>query len=99
MKYEAKVGFVVILGLALLMGVISFLGVFKFSSDNYTVDVIFKRAGGLKPDDIVQFVGVPVGKVEKVAVEGSSVRVKITMKNDIKIPKGSSFLLGYNSIS
>lgn len=94
MKYEAKVGFVVILGLALLMGVISFLGVFKFSSDNYTVDVIFKRAGGLKPDDIVQFVGVPVGKVEKVAVEGSNVRVKITMKNDIKIPKGSSFLLG-----
>ena len=94
MKYETKVGFIVIVGVALLMVVISFLGVFKFTSDSYTFDVVFKRAGGLKPDNPVQFVGVPVGKVEKIVVEGSSVRVTVSIKNDVKIPEGSLFLLG-----
>lgn len=98
MKYEAKVGFVVIVGLVLLMGVISFLGMFKFSSDSYTFDVIFKRAAGLRPDNAVQFVGVPVGKIEKIAVEGSSVKVTVSIKNDVKIPEGSSFLLGSSGV-
>lgn len=98
MNNETKVGIVVLTGLLVLMGIVTFLGLFKFSSDTYDIYIIFKRTTGLKPGDIVNFVGVPVGQVDKIEVHGNSVRVAASIKDEIKIPEGSLFLLGSEGV-
>lgn len=98
MKQETKVGFIVIAGIIVLMVGISFLGAFRFTSDGYKLEIIFKRVGGLSAGNSIQFVGVPVGKVEKVEVFGNSVKVTVSIKDEVKIPKGSTFLLGSSGV-
>ncbi len=94
MKNETKVGLFVIFGLAALMAVVSFLGFIRLSFDSYDLYIKFQRASGLKPGNIVNFVGVPVGQVEEIKVAGNNVIVTAKIKNSIKIPEGSMFLLG-----
>lgn len=98
MSNETKVGMVVLTGLLVLMGIVTFLGLFKFSSDTYDLYIRFKRTTGLKPGDIVNFVGVPVGQVDKIEVHGNSVRVTASIKDEIKIPEDSLFLLGSEGV-
>ncbi len=94
MNNETKVGAVVLAGIALLMGIVSFLGVFSLASDSYGLFVRYPRASGLKPGNPVNYVGVPVGKVEKMEVYGNAVRIQVSIKNSLKIPVGSQFYLG-----
>ncbi|MDR2006132.1 MAG: MlaD family protein [Acidaminococcales bacterium] len=98
MNNETKVGMVVIAGLAILMGIITFLGFFRFSADSYLIAIRFQRAGGLKPGNIVHFVGVPVGQVDEIKVDGNDVIVSASIKNGVKIPAGSSFWLGSEGV-
>ena len=98
MSNETKVGMVVIVGLAVLMGIVSFLGMFTFSADTYDIFIRFKRTTGLKPGDIVNYVGVPVGQVNKIEVAGNSVRVVARIKENIKIPENSVYMLGSEGV-
>lgn len=98
MSNETKVGMVVIVGLAVLMGIVSFLGMFTFSADTYDLFIRFKRTTGLKPGDIVHYVGVPVGQVSKIEVAGNSVRVAVNIKDEIKIPENSLYILGSEGV-
>ena len=98
MKNETKVGIVVLVGIALLMGMVSFLGLFSFQNDEYQVIVSLERSGGLRKGDNVHFLGVPVGKVKNIEVVDKRVHVKTAIKNDVKIPEGSLFMLGIDGM-
>ena len=45
---EAKVGLFTLIGLGLLVVVISFLGIFSFTSNGYNLNVEFEQVKGLK---------------------------------------------------
>ncbi len=94
MNNETKVGALVLAGIVLLMGIVTFLGVFSLSTNSYDLTIKYSRASGLKKGNIVNYVGVPVGKVEKLEVFGNSVKVIVSIKKELKIPVGSNFLLG-----
>lgn len=98
MSNETRVGMVVLIGLIMLMGIVSFLGMFKFNSNDYDIYIKFKRTTGLKPGDIVNFVGVPVGQVNRIEVDGLNVRVAVSIRDSIKIPEDSLFLLGSEGV-
>ena len=52
-------------------------------TNDYHAD--FANAAGLKTGDDVRVLGIPVGKVEGIAVEGGHVRVDFTVKDSIKL--------------
>ncbi|WP_020111026.1 MCE family protein [Rhodococcus sp. 114MFTsu3.1] len=60
--------------------------VFHGSGDNTTVTADFAYINGIYPGSPVQVLGVPVGTVDAVAPQGTSVRVTMTVAGDVDIP-------------
>jgi len=67
---EVKVGFFVLVSLALLAGLFFHLDLFRMES-RYPIRVIFNDAGGLEVGAQVQLAGVPVGSVDSVHIRKS----------------------------
>jgi phospholipid/cholesterol/gamma-HCH transport system substrate-binding protein len=63
---------------------------FHLGAQPYTVSVVLPRAGGLYPEADVTYRGVPVGKVAKLQLSTSEVRVELQIKHGVHIPVGSS---------
>ena len=90
MSVEAKVGAFTVGGLMLLGGATAGLGDFSFGeSDDYTLYAGFTQVVGLMPQSDVRLSGVLVGKVTKIANEGTGVTVTMQVEPDVKIPKQS----------
>jgi len=95
---EIKVGAITLGGLIIFLFVISFLGVLNFAGRGYTLNVLYDEVNGLKIGNEVRYAGVPIGKVEDIAVDGSKVNtvLKINAKNHI--PLGSKFSIGMDGV-
>ena len=90
MSVEAKVGAFTVGGLMLLGGATAGLGNFHFgASDDYTLYAGFKQVVGLQEQSDVRLSGVLVGKVTKIANDGTGVTVTMSVKPDVQIPKQS----------
>ena len=84
MSVEAKVGAFTIGGLMLLGGATAGLGDFHFGSDGEKIVYAgFKQVVGLQPQSDVRLSGVLVGKVTKIANEGTGVTVTLQIDPDI----------------
>ena len=68
---EIKVGAITLGGLIIFLFVISFLGVLNFAGRGYTLNVLYDEVNGLKIGNEVRYAGVPISKVEDIAVDGS----------------------------
>lgn len=60
-----------------------------FVGNTYRVDVIFARATALFPDSRVKVMGADVGKVQKIEVEGSQLRVTLAIEDGVPIPSSA----------
>ena len=99
MSAEAKVGAFTLGGAALLIAVVVFFGGLRFSgSHDYTLYAGFGRAIGLNPEAQVLLAGVPVGRVEDIASDGTGVTVSMVIQNGVKIPRGSSVTIAQPGI-
>ncbi len=78
--------------------IITFLGVFKFSTGNYTINIMYDNVGGLNKGALVRYAGVNVGKVAEVSVENHRVKVVADISEDVKIPVGATFAIGSDGV-
>ena len=99
MSVEAKVGAFTVGGLMLLGGATAGLGDFNFGSNNdYTLYAGFKQVVGLQPQSDVRLSGVLVGKVTKIANEGTGVTVTMDIKPEVQIPKQSRISIASSGV-
>ena len=99
MSVEAKVGAFTVGGLMLLGGATVGLGDFHFGGSNdYTLYAGFKQVVGLQPQSDVRLSGVLVGKVTKIANEGTGVTVTMEVHDDAKIPKQSKVSIASSGV-
>ncbi|MBI4846759.1 MAG: MCE family protein [Candidatus Omnitrophica bacterium] len=93
---EFKVGFFVIIAIAILSMIVFQIGGFNiFNANMYKLNVIFDFVNGIAKDAPVHVAGVDVGKVEDVEIfynsqeKKTQVRLHLMLKNDVRIPKDS----------
>ncbi len=99
MSVEAKVGAFTVGGLMLLGGATTGLGNFNFGpSSDYTLYAGFKQVAGVQPQTDVRLSGVLVGKVTKIANEGTGVTVTMGINPDVKIPKQSRVAISSSGV-
>ena len=99
MSVEAKVGAFTVGGLMLLGGATAGLGDFHFgSSDDLILYAGFKQVVGLMPQSDVRLSGVLIGKVTKIANEGTGVTVTMEVEPDVKIPKQSKVSIASSGV-
>ncbi|MBR4152979.1 MAG: MCE family protein [Selenomonadaceae bacterium] len=99
MSIEAKVGAFTVGGLMLLGGATAGLGNFDFGSkDDYIVYAGFSQVVGLMPQSDVRLSGVLVGKVVKIANEGTGVTVTMEIDSEVKIPKESKISIASSGV-
>ena len=99
MSVEAKVGAFTVGGLMLLGGATAGLGNFHFGSDDGLILYAgFKQVVGLQQQSDVRLSGVLVGKVTKIANEGTGVTVTMQINPDTKIPKQSKVSISSSGV-
>ena len=99
MSVEARVGAFTVGGLMLLGGATAGLGDFHFGgSDDYTLYAGFKQVVGLQQQSDVRLSGVLIGKVTKIANEGTGVTVTMEVESDVKIPKQSKVSIASSGV-
>jgi len=75
------------------------LGNFHFGpSNDYTLYAGFKQVVGLQPQSDVRLSGVLVGKVTKIANEGTGVTVTMDINQDVQIPKQSKVSIASSGV-
>ena len=88
---EAKVGFVTIVGVLLFTYVIITLAHAEiFGKPGFEVHTVFRDANGLQAGNSVRYVGVNVGKVEKVTPLRDGVDIVLRLEEGTEIPKDST---------
>ena len=95
---EAKVGLFTLTGLGLLLVVISFLGIFSFTSNGYNLNVEFEQIKGLKPDNVVRYAGVDIGQVQDISFVEGKVNVLLKINKKYQIPQGANFTIGSDGL-
>ena len=99
MSVEAKVGAFTVGGLMLLGGATAGLGNFHFGgSDDLILYAGFSQVVGLMPQSDVRLSGVLVGKVIKIANEGTGVTVTMSVDPEVKIPKQSKVSIASSGV-
>lgn len=95
MQGAAKVGFLVVVFVALLYGGYAILGKALSKADTTTYFAEFADAGGVTDGTSVTMAGVNIGTVKSVAL-ASSTRARLTLdiKDSIRIPRGSVAKIG-----
>jgi phospholipid/cholesterol/gamma-HCH transport system substrate-binding protein len=91
---EAKVGFFVIIAIALLGFMAVKLNKFSFlKDDGYPLYVYFDSASGLAKDVQVEIAGVQVGRVGAIALENGQAKVTLHIDSNVKLTKDVSALI------
>jgi phospholipid/cholesterol/gamma-HCH transport system substrate-binding protein len=86
-KTYIKVGITVIIAVFILLYGIAFLKEIKLDVSENDLVVYFDNVNGLKEGDPVSVNGVAKGKVEKISLEGDSVRIDFTLSKDVTLKK------------
>ncbi len=95
-KLELKVGIFVLLGLAILIIFVLYIGDLKTWGSGYKINIVYNFINGVKIGAPVRFAGVDVGEVKAIGLSFSPVeqKTKVTMtcliKKEAKIPYDST---------
>jgi phospholipid/cholesterol/gamma-HCH transport system substrate-binding protein len=89
---ETKIGIMVVIVVALLVGLTIKTGNFNFSKEGYSLKVHFRNIDGINENSPVMFNGFEVGIVKKVNIldDGSTIAMELELliKKDAKIRQG-----------
>ena len=97
MNDETKVGIFVMVGMALLGTAVFLLGDFSFQA-YYPLYVEFRDVTGLPDKSVVKLSGVAVGKIDDISLSGDRVRVRLAVKDGVKIYRDAKIQVGATSM-
>ncbi len=83
-------------GLVALMGVP--LGSCSRDEGGYQLTAYFERAVGLYESGDVEVLGLPVGTIDEIAIEGERVRVEMTIRDDVPLPADVQATIGQTQL-
>lgn len=97
---EVRVGIFTIVGMLLIFVVISFLGIVSFTGWGYNIEVSFDQVKGLKPDNVVRYAGVDIGRIKSIKFneQNGKVDVRLNVERKYKIPVGAAFTIGSDGL-
>lgn len=99
MKIETKVGLFVFLGLlSIFYLTFQVKSLDDFNKKGYVLYAYINDASGLEKKAKVKLRGVNVGKVEDLKLEENRVKLKLFIKANVKIPKGSMVTLAQDNV-
>ena len=91
---EAKVGMVVVLGIALLTYMTFKVGGYRLGPEQgYQIYAVFDSVAGIDLKTPVKIAGVPVGEVEKIELTDTKARLTLRIRPEVKIRKGAQTLI------
>lgn len=91
MQAAAKVGFLVVVFVGLLLGAYAVLGKSLFAKESEMYFAEFEDAGGVTPGTRVLLAGVRVGEVDSVSLEGPSLaKVALRLDKGTVVPEGTT---------
>lgn len=88
---ELKVGLLVIIGVAILLGAIYIAKGYQYGQEYYSISVWFPEVGALSPGDPVSISGVNKGKVKELTLEGGGVLTRMDLANDVVLKEDAQF--------
>ncbi len=99
-RKEVLVGLVIIVATALAIGGTLFLKGAAMRRNMVALDAVLLEAGQLAPGNAVKFRGVDIGRVTGIVVEpsGEAVRVRMTVRNDVRFPADAAALVSPESL-
>lgn len=99
MANEFKVGLLAICAFAILLGVNWMIRGVSVASGGYTIYVTFSSLAGIREGGDVSIAGgLKVGKVEQISLEGKLARVKLWLKNKVRLTTESRITIATASI-
>jgi phospholipid/cholesterol/gamma-HCH transport system substrate-binding protein len=99
MKIETKVGIFVFLSLlSILYLTFQVKSLQDFNQKGYYLYAYINDASGLEKKAKVKLRGVEIGKLYDLQLEGNVVKLKLFIKQDVKIPKGSMVTLAQDNV-
>ncbi len=88
LSIEAKVGFLVVIGIIILAYMCMKVGKFEYKlRPGYEIYSYFDSAEGLVKGAPVQIAGIEVGQVKEIALEAGKAKVTLVLKPDVKVGK------------
>jgi len=88
LSIEAKVGFLVVIGIIILAYMCMKVGKFEYKlRPGYEIYSYFDSAEGLVKGAPVQIAGIEVGQVKEIALEAGKAKVTLLLKPDVKVGK------------
>ena len=95
---ELMVGLVIIFsGLTAVVGTLWLKGT-NFGQPQTAVDVLLRGVGQLNQGNAVKYLGVRIGRVEGITVDGVAVRVSMLLDQDMVMPPDPAVVLGPESL-
>ncbi|MBI2059722.1 MAG: MCE family protein [Nitrospirae bacterium] len=86
MSTPVRVGiFVALLLGVLLWGTLKLTGERGIMGGGYRVSLVLESAEGLRAGGFVRMAGVPIGQVESIELEGTSARIHVRIKGDVRL--------------
>lgn len=95
MTHNVKVGSAVLIGIAILVAALSFVGGERFTKKNtYKLNVVFENVQGLTPGAKIWLSGVEIGKVDQVELRpDGKAELKLVVGKEYKIMDGAEFTI------
>jgi len=93
---EMKVGVLVVVCIAVLLGLLYKTGSFDFKKEGYTVKAMFSIVAGVERNAPVRLAGVEIGKVQDIQLsyeKGTNVIVTLWLSNNAKLRTDSKALI------
>ena len=95
---ELMVGVVIIVSIA-----VAVLGTFFLSGTNFgrpqaSIDVLLRNVGQLNRGNTVKYLGVNIGVVDEIGVDGAAVRITLMVDQEVILPEDAAVILGPESM-
>ena len=95
---EFTVGLLIIMAIAVAVVGTLWLQGRNFGRPQIAVDVLLRGVAQLNRGNSVKYLGVGIGRVETIVVDGAAVRVSLLLEQDVVLPDDAAVLLGPESL-
>jgi phospholipid/cholesterol/gamma-HCH transport system substrate-binding protein len=96
--YEARVGLIVFLALAVFVAGVMYLRGVDIRSKQYSLTVLYRNVSGLKTGDLVTVGGLAIGHVESMSLAGREIAVNLSITTKVQLATDSRAILKSETI-
>ncbi len=95
---ETRLGIFVVLVVLAAVVIVETLNGWHFVRHGYNVSAMFQTVQDLKEGDAVKMAGVQIGRVDKIAIEDSKVRVSMSINSDAPVKTDSTATIRFTGL-